>query len=78
MTSLRVVKVKTIFDLFDRNRILVRSVFENELLEIQESTFMIDFLPHLDNGLPSVLCSKFCAVRALSVQDDVLNLEYLL
>jgi hypothetical protein len=53
-------------------------MLEDKLFEEQEGTFMRDFLSDLDKGFPGVFGSKSCAVRALCVLDEELDLEDLL
>jgi hypothetical protein len=77
MTFLAVEKVQTIPNLLDRDRVLLCVMLEDQLLEVQESTFVRHFLSHLDEGFPSVFGGEFCAVRALAVLDEVLNFECL-
>ncbi len=53
-------------------------MFQDKLLKVQECTFMGNFLPDLNKGLPSVLCSQSGTVGTLSVLDQVFDFEYLL
>ena len=50
-------------------------VFKDKLLEKQESTFMLYFLPDLDEGFPSIFGSYSCAFWTLGVLDEELDLE---
>ena len=78
MTSLCIEEIQPILDLLDGYRVLIRPVLENKLLEVQECPLVRDFLAYLHDGLPGVLCGEFRAVRTLSMQNDIFNLEYLL
>lgn len=71
-------EVESIFDLGDRDGILVGVVLEDELLEVQESTLVVDLLANLDEGAPGVLGGETSALRALGSLNDVLDLEDLL
>ena len=53
-------------------------MFQDELFEVEESSFVRDLLAHLDNGSPCVRCETFCTIRALVVCNDVFDLESLL
>lgn len=60
------------------NGVLVSVVLKDELLEEEEGPLVVDLLSNLNRRLPHVLGRQTSAVRALSVRDDVLNLEDLL
>ena len=53
-------------------------MFENQLLEVQESPFMMDLLPDLYQSLPGVLCCKLSAIWTLPMLYKVLDLKRLL
>jgi hypothetical protein len=53
-------------------------VFEDELFEVEECSFVRDFLPDLDDCLPGVGCVGLRAVRTLLVGNDKFTLEGLL
>lgn len=53
-------------------------MFQDELFEVEESSFVRDFLAHLYDGSPCVGCKAFCTIWTLVVCDDVFNLEGLL
>ena len=53
-------------------------MFENQLLEVQESPFVMDLLPDLYQSLPGVLCCKFSAIWTLSMLYKVLDFKGLL
>lgn len=78
MTSLRIEEVQSVLDLLDADRILVGTVLQDELLQIQERPLVRHFLTDLNDRLPSILGCELGAVRALAVQNDILNLEDLL
>ena len=78
MRAVRVVKVEAVADLFDRDGVLLRAVFEDELFEEQEGALVRHFLAHLHERFPGVFRGEAGAVGALAVLDEVLDLEYLL
>ena len=78
MTPLAIEEVQTVLHFLQGNCILLRPMFQNKLLKVQECTFMWNFLPDLNKGLPSVLRSQFRTVRTLSVLNQVFDLKYLL
>ena len=53
-------------------------MFQNELFEVEESTFVWNLLAHLDDGSPCVGRKTFCTVWALVVCNDVFHFEGLL
>lgn len=53
-------------------------MLQDELFEEKKRPFMRHFLADLDKRFPGVLRGELGAVRALSVLDDVLDLEDLL
>ena len=53
-------------------------MFENQLLQVQESPFVMDLLPDLYQSLPGVLCCKSSAIRTLPMLYEVLDLKGLL
>jgi hypothetical protein len=71
-------KVESILGFFDSDRVLVGAVFEDELLEVEECPFVVDFLSHLDESPPCVLGSQPGAFGTLSVSDNELDLKDLL
>ena len=78
MASLAVKEVEPIPHFLHTNGVLLSSMFQDELLEEEESPFMRNLLADLDESLPGVLRSEFSAIAALRVLDDVLHLEDLL
>ena len=50
-------------------------MFEDELLEKEESALMLNFLSDLDEGPPSIFGSESCAVWTLGVLDEELYFE---
>ena len=78
MTPLAIEEVQTVLHFLQGNRILLCPMFQNKLLKVQECPFMRNFLPDLNKGLPSVLCSQLRTVRTLSVLNQIFDLEYLL
>lgn len=71
-------EVESVLDLSDRDGILVGVVLEDELLEVQESTLVVDLLANLNEGAPGVLGGETSALGALRSLDHVLDLEDLL
>lgn len=78
MISLRIVKVQPVFHFFDRYRLLLQSILQNKLLEVQEGSFMRHFLPNLYDCLPCVFSSESSTVGALGSLNNILHLEDLL
>jgi hypothetical protein len=72
---LTVEEVQAIPHFLNGDGVLLNSVFEDKLLEEQESAFMLDFLSDLDEGFPSIFGSHSCAVWTLCVLDEELDLE---
>jgi hypothetical protein len=60
------------------NGVLVGVMTKDQLLEEEEGPLVVDLLTDLDGRLPHVLGGKSSAVWALTVGDDVLDLEDLL
>lgn len=77
MALLTVKEVQTVPHFLDGDGVLLSPVFKDKLFEEQESTLMLDFLSDLDEGFPCVFGSESCAVWALCVLDEELDLEYL-
>ena len=77
MASLTVKEVKTISDFFYRDGILLSVVFEDKLFQVQECPFMRNFLSDLNHGFPGVFSSQFCAIRTLTVLNEILDLKNL-
>lgn len=65
-------------NLLDVDGILVCSVLQNRLLEIQERPLVRHLLSHLHAGSPCVVCVALCAIRALVVVLCVFHFEALL
>lgn len=78
MTPLTIEEVETVLHLLQGNCILLRPVLQDKLLEVQERTFMWNFLPDLNKGLPSVLRSQSRTIGTLSVLNQVFDFKYLL
>ena len=72
------VEVEPVAHLDDVDRVDVRAVLEDQLLEHQEGALVRDLLPHLRDGRPRVLRLAPLAAAALLVADDVLDDERLL
>lgn len=53
-------------------------MFEDELFEVEERSFVRDLLAYLYNCSPCVGCKTLCAVWTLMVCNDVFDLECLL
>ena len=53
-------------------------MFQDELFEVEESSFVGDLLAHLYDGSPCVGSKTLCTVWTLVVCNDVFNLEGLL
>ena len=75
MAFLTVKEVQAISHLLDGDGVLLSPVFEDKLLEEQESALMLDFLSDLDKGFPSIFGSQSCAIWTLCVLDEELDLE---
>lgn len=75
MTPLTVEEIQPVLHLLHRDRILLCSVLQDELFEVQERPFVRNFLSDLDERLPGVLRCELRAVRALAILDEVLDLE---
>jgi hypothetical protein len=71
-------KVQPIAHFFYSNRVLLSVVFQDELLKVQKRALVRNLLSDLYHGLPSIFGSEFCAIGALTVLYQVLNLECLL
>ena len=56
----------------------MRVVLQNQLLEIQEGSFVVDALPQLHLRLPSVRCICLLAVVTLKILHEKFDLECLL
>lgn len=78
MTSLGVKKIKAVLYLLDGDSIFVRAVLEDKLFKVEECPFVIHFLAHLNERVPSVLCCKLGAIRTLAMYNHIFNLKYLL
>ena len=78
MTPLAIEEVQTVLHFLQGNCILLRPMLQDELFKVQECTFMRDFLPDLNKGLPGVLRSQSRTVRTLSVLNQVFDFKYLL
>jgi len=78
MTSRTVEEVQSIFNFFHRYGILLSTVLQDKLLEVQESSLVRHFLSDLDNSLPGILCGQLRAIRTLTILNKVLNLKGLL
>lgn len=55
MTPLREEEIETILDFFNADSIFICAVFEDELFEVEERPFMVDFLADLNESFPGVL-----------------------
>ena len=53
-------------------------MFQDELFEVEKSTFVRNLLAHLYDGSPCVGCKTLCTIRALMVRNDVFDFEGLL
>ena len=78
MVSLGVEKVKAVFGFAYVDGVFVRRVFEDELFEVEEGSFMGDFLADLDDCAPGVGCEGFGAVGTLVIVHHVLHFKGLL
>lgn len=72
------VEVYAVVHLLNVDGVLVGAMLEDELLEVEESALVRDLLADLDDGAPGVVRVRLCAVGALVVVLDVLDLERLL
>lgn len=64
--------------LLDIDRLLLRVVLDDKLLQVQESTLVVYLLSQLHDGLPCVSCVGALAVLALLVADNELDHKLLL
>lgn len=78
MGSLSIIEVETIFALRDVDGILVSTVLQDELLEVQEGSLVRHLLTQLYLGLPGVLGCQPGTVWTLTILNDVLDFERLL
>ena len=78
MVAVEKVKVDSVGDLLHRDRLHVRLVLEDELLQEEKGTLVVDLLANLDDGAPRVVRSNHVAIHALEVVDDELNDKHLL
>ena len=53
-------------------------VFQDELFEVEESSFMRDLLANLYDGSPSIGCETLCTIWTLVICNNVFDLERLL
>lgn len=65
MALLAVKEIQAILHFLDGYSVLLSPVFEDKLLEEQESALVLNFLPDLDEGFPGIFGSESCAVRTL-------------
>jgi hypothetical protein len=66
-------KVETIWCFFDVGGVGVHVVFQDELFQKEECTFVVDLLTDLSDSVPCVLSSNTSAFVALLPQDDKLD-----
>ena len=52
-------------------------MFQDELFQKQECSFVWNFLANLNEGLPRILGCQLRTIRALAMLDKILNFEYL-
>ena len=78
MLPRRVEEVEPVARLLDRQRVSIRAVLEDELLEVVERPLVVDLLPDLHQRPPRVLRRQPRAVGTLPVLDHELDLEDLL
>lgn len=71
-------EVETVLGLFDRNRVLICIVLEDDLFQIQEGTLVVYFLTYLHQRSPHVLGSQTTTGGTLGVLDHIFYLENLL
>ena len=53
-------------------------MFQDELFEVEESSFVRDLLTHLYDGSPGVACKTLCTIWTLVVCNDIFDLKGLL
>ena len=53
-------------------------MFQDELFEVEKSSFVGDLLAQLHNGSPCVGCKTLCAIWTLVVCNDIFDLKCLL
>ena len=75
VTTLAIEEIETVADLLYGDSVLLGAMFENELLEEEKGSLVGNFLSDLDESFPGVLCCELCTVGALTMLDEVLNLE---
>ena len=75
VVALGEVEVETGVGFADVDGVFVGGVFEDELFEVEEGSFVGDFLADLDDGAPGVGCEGFGAVGTLVGVDDIFNFE---
>ena len=54
------------------------AMLEDQLLQVQEASLVIDLLTHLDNSPPHIGRVRLCALRALLARNNIDNLKSLL
>jgi hypothetical protein len=78
VVSLSKVEVKTILGFLNVNGILVSTVLEDDLLEVEEGSLVRDLLTNLNSSAPGVVGIGLLTVGALLRGDDVFHLKCLL
>ena len=78
VVALCVKKIQAIFCFPDVYCVFVSGVFEYELFEVEEGSFMRDFLTDLDDRTPGIGGEGFRTVGALVIIYHVLDFESLL
>lgn len=75
MAARAVEEIQSIPDFFYGDRILLSAVLQNQLLQVQKGPLMGNFLADLDECLPGIFRCELGAIGALTVLDEVLDLE---
>ena len=78
MIASREEEVYPVGNFFDVDRFFVGALFEDELFEVEEGSFVGHFLPYLNAGSPGVVCVALRTIGTLSVLLDEFYIEGLL
>lgn len=76
--SLEIIEIQTILSFEDVDTIFVCAMFQDELLEVEESTLMWNLLSDLYRGLPGVFCCHSGTIWTLGTENSVGDFENLL
>ena len=70
-------EIEAVFDFFDRYRIFLSAVLQNQLFKVQKGPFVRDLLADLYESGPGVFGGELGAIGALTMLYQVFNLECL-